>query len=149
MPAIPVSEVRQRVRDALLGLEGGDVWINSRQHYDDWPDDETRKNAHKVFVVGALSTLPDTLDARQDRVKGVQSHTTIGVKLGYRIKADDVDPDTDEGLDVEALALVAVMAVSPLGGLHIRFDGIISRFQSLGLQTSELRFRMTHRVALS
>lgn len=145
MATIAYSAVRQKFRDALLGIAD---WKESRLHYDSFPNDDTRQLQHQVFAVGLVASLPEALDVRQSLTKGVETYTTVAVKVGSRLKADDEPDDGDLALDGELAAIAAIMAISPLGGLHIRFDGVIARTSRLGLHVSELRFRAKHRTAL-
>lgn len=145
---LPVSTVRSRMADAITTTLT-DYKI-SRHSYDDFPRADTRQIVHRSFALGMLSTAPEPVDVRQRLDKGSMVHTFVGVRVAYRIKADATVADIDAAMDAEQAVIQAVMTTNRSGGLTTRLEGVDSR-RVVGqtIHISDIRFRLTHRFALS
>jgi len=146
--ALPVSVVRARVASAITAALA--QYRESRHSYDDFPSADARQIVHRSFAVGTLASSPDADDVRQRLDKGVMVHTVIGVRAAFRVKADATVEDIDLATDAEQDVIKAVMNTDRNGGLTARFEGVDSR-RIIGktIHLSDIRFRLTHRFALS
>jgi len=145
---LPVSTVRSRMADAITGALT-DYKI-SRHSYDDFPTADTRQIVHRSFALGMLSTVPEPVDVRQRLPYGSMVHTVVGLRVAWRVKADATVEDIDAAMDAEQSVIQAVMTTNRAGGLTTRFEGVESR-RVVGktIHISDIRFRLTHRFALS
>ncbi len=146
--ALPVSTVRTRIAAAITSALT-DYRI-SRHSYDDFPAADTRQIVHQSFAIGMLSSAPEPVDVRQRLSKGSMVHSVVGLRVAYRVKADATVADIDLATDAEHAVIKAVMATDRSGGLTTRFEAVESR-RIIGktIHLSDIRFRLTHRFALS
>jgi len=145
---LPVSTVRTRISTAITGALSD--YKESRHSYEDFPTADSRQIVHQSFAVGMLSTIPEDVDVRQRLDKGSMVHTVVGIRVAYRVKADATVLDTNASLDAEHEVIKATMTTDRSGGLTTRLLGVDSR-RTIGktIRISDIRFRLTHRFALS
>lgn len=141
MSAIKPTTIRQGIATQLSN--GG--WIQTLSSHEEFPANDSRPKAHKLFSVQVLDTefyLPKTSSNLQHVA------TTLEVKLGWRIRAKNHREDIDAGIAEIQSVLQEVLI--PTGAYSIQPVDLDYRIDASGywfVGTSQ--YKVNHMYALT
>lgn len=142
---LTARDVRQRIIDSATAALG---WQLSRHAWDDFPGSpDSRHLEHLGFAVGLLTTEPIQLE-RQRRTVGTVCNTEVGVRLGFRLRADAVSADYNAALDAEADMLAQLRDTSRDPELDVRLGRVSRRVEDLFF-VADINCYVMHRIPLS
>lgn len=149
---LTVSDVFDRVRDALGGLSG---WYASAYPYEDMPSVlDGADKSHQTYSVAVPSSVP--LAGRQvlSASVGTQHRTDLRVRWLYRLRVGNRDDDLQAALTAEAVLRNAVLATAKNPQLRITLAPEGATRRELPASTGpmllgEMHFHVFHSIALA
>lgn len=117
--SVSPASIRSRVAAAIEDRLGGLGWTRTRQPWTRFPGADTRHQEHRSYGVWLPSLEYDEADRQRVAIGALRTERVL-VRWVYRLRAEEVDEDTDQALDAEVLVVRALADVQKTPGLALR-----------------------------